>query len=213
MASVAFAQAVNVDHVAEIVPCTINEIFAKYEATTKAQADALRDQKNHELVDPENRADRAKNRLDKGDEFSLDGGSTTHRISLDLPKVRMGRKSMDVPDGYFAVTTILIPDGVKMCRTGGMIKIDVPCGVHQREVKTKVPQWRTKTVYFDLPETVEWERAEITYKTPNVTQRDNRHDLNTADGNIKRIQRELEDGSKAIADRNSVAFFDEANKA
>jgi len=207
------ANGVDVNEATKGVPCTIEEIFSKHAAATKAQADALRDRKRQELVDPENRADRAKNRLEHGDEISVEGGSTRHRIAFDVPKIRMHRVSFDIPETFMGDAKMEVPDGLKECWWKvGPIKTKGLCA-HTKIVVVGVPQFRSKTVSFDLPDTVEWQRVDIVYDTLTVTQRDNRHDLNTANGNIQRIKRELEDGSKAIQDRTSAEFFDEAGKA
>ena len=131
MASDAFDQSTDSEDTSKDVSCTIEEIFAKHDVAAKAQADALNDQKGRELVDPENRADRAKNRLDKGDEISVEGGSTRHRIAFDVPKIRMRRVSFDIPQTFMGDTKLEVPDGIKQCwMKAGPLKTKVPCGVH-----------------------------------------------------------------------------------
>jgi hypothetical protein len=196
------------------LPCTIDSIFAKYLDAAKVEADALHNQKTQELVDPENRADRAKNRVEKSDNFTIEGGSAQHRLAFDVPQIRMHRVSFSFPETFMGNQTIQIPDGAKQC----MVPIPfgktlVPCGVHYRNAVVSVPQWRTNTVILDLPDAVKWQRVDVVYDTPTVTYRDNKHDLETAKGDIERIEREMGNGSTAISSRNDAAFFDEAGKA
>ena len=211
MSTLVLADVVPLRDLAQDLPCSIEQIFAKYEASAKAQADALRDKKNQELIDPENRADRARNRLDKGEAVSWEGGSARHRLAFDVPKMRTHRVSFDIVETYMADTRTQVPDGVKTCMVNaGFVKTKVPCGVHYRDVVVTVPQFRKKTVSLDLPDAIKWQRVDIVYDTPTVTMRDEKHDLDAADGNIDRIRKELLDGTKAIADRTSAAFFAEA---
>jgi hypothetical protein len=214
LVSAAHAQPTEVLDPSKTVPCTIEEIFAKHDVAAQREANALRDLKNQELADPENRADRAKNRLAKGDEESWEGGSTTHRLALDIPTIHNHRESFDIVEPFMAPTHVSIPDGTKQCWVDILFgKTLVPCGVHYRDAIVTILQYRKKTVSLDLPDAVELHRVDVSYDTGTITNRHNRHELNDADANIKRIKRELEDGSKAIVDRNSAAFFAEAGKA
>src|SRR4051812_35431448 len=85
---------------AAALPCTIDSIFAKYLDAAKREANAFRDQKNQELVDPENRADRAKNRVEKNDNLTVEGGSAQHRLAMDVPHLRMHRVSFSFPETF-----------------------------------------------------------------------------------------------------------------
>ncbi len=68
-------------------PCVIDKVASDRAKSAADEARALADRKAAELVDPENRADRANNRLKDGQNVTVEGGSSHHRLSLDLPTV------------------------------------------------------------------------------------------------------------------------------
>jgi hypothetical protein len=196
-------------------PCTLEQVASD---RVKAAADAARslaDRKTAELVDPDNRADRANNRLKDGQNVTVEGGTSHHRVSLDLPTVtvRNETKSFDFVEVYTGQLKTKVPR-LETCwwtvHAGFIdIKTKGTC-VRDGWLVTDVPMFRNKHVEFSLPSSIEigHKTQEFSYDLPTVTERDNRADFEHAKADVERIQRELNAGKAAIAN-NQAALMDE----
>lgn len=199
---------------ANVVPCTIEEIYRKHEEAARTEATNFSKRKEQELIDPENRANRGANRLKHGDEFSLEGGMSYHKISLDMPQftIRTEEKSFDFVEITFNETRIPLTEPYECWFKFGPIKTKSIC-FRKRDLVTRVPQFYRKRVVFSLPSSIEMKikRVEFSYDLPTLTQRDNRQELNDAMTNIDRIKKEIEVGKASIAMRHNAEFVADVN--
>jgi hypothetical protein len=197
-------------------PCVIDKIEGERAEAAANEARALADRKAAELVDPENRADRANNRLKGGQAVTVEGGSSHHRLSLDLPTiaVRNETKSFDFVEVYTGQLKTKVPRLETCWWTVGPIKTKGTC-VRDGWVVTDVPMVRNKHVEFSLPSKVEigHKTQEFSYDLPTVTQRDNRTDFEHAKADVERIKRELDAGKAAIADKQAALLDEDIKKA
>ena len=126
-------------------PCVINKVERDRANAAGAAARALADRKAAELVDPENRADRANNRLKDGNAVTWEGGSSHHRLSLDLSTVtiRNETKSFDFVEVYTGQLKTKVPR-LESC----MWKMDLPFG---GKIETKGTCLRDSWLITDVP--------------------------------------------------------------
>jgi hypothetical protein len=179
------------------------------------EAHALADSKAAELVDPENRADRANNRLKDGQAVTWEGGSSHHRLSLDLPTitVRNEIKSFDFVEVYTGQLKTKVPRLETCWWTIGPIKTKGVC-VRDGWLVTDIPMFRNKRVEFSLPSAIEvgLKTQEFSYDLPTVTERDNRRDFEHAKADVERIGRELDAGKAAIAVKQAALLDEDIKK-
>jgi hypothetical protein len=200
-------------------PCIIDKVEGDRAKAAAAEALALADRKAAELVDPENRADRANNRLKDGQNVTWEGGSSHPRLSLDLPTVtvRNETKSFDFVEVYTGQLKTKVPR-LETCwwtvHAGFIdIKTKGSC-VRDGWLVTDVPMFRNKHVEFSLPSSVEigHKTQEFSYDLPSGTQRDNRTDFEHAKADVERIKRELDAGKAAIASKQDALLNEDIKK-
>jgi hypothetical protein len=202
-------------------PCVINKVERDRANAAGAAARALADRKAAELVDPENGADRANTRLKDGHAVTWEGGSSHHRLSLDLSTVtiRNETKSFDFVEVYTGQLKTKVPR-LESC----MWKMDLPFGgkietkgtcLRDSWLITDVPMLRNKHVEFSLPSKVEigHQTQEFSYDLPTVTERDNRRDFEHAKADVERIKRELDAGKAAIAETQTALLYEDIKEA
>lgn len=192
-------------------PCDIEDAIAAAKAKAAKQAGDLAAAKDPELDDAQNRADRAGKRVGKGDEFSWEGGGSRQKYSMDIPQftLRYTTKSFDVPETSWKETRTRF-GRMESCwwKTdlpfGGEIKTKGTCW-RESDIVWSVPQFRMGRVEIQVPDTLEtkMKTVEFSWDLPTVTVRDNREELDKANENIKKINRDLEQGTANIADRNT----------
>jgi hypothetical protein len=199
-------------------PCIIDKVEGDRAKAAAAEAHALANRKAAELVDPENRADRANNRLKDGQNVTVEGGSSHHRLSLDLPTivVRNETKSFDFVEVYTGQLKTKVIRMETCWWTAGWLGIKTK-GTCPREswLVTDVPMVRNKHIEFSLPSKIEvgHKTQEFSYDLPTVTQRDNRTDFEHAKADVERIKRELDAGKAAIADKQAASLDEDIRKA
>jgi hypothetical protein len=197
-------------------PCVVDKIEGDRAKAAADEAHALADRKAAELVDPENRADRANNRLKDGHLVTWEGGSSHHRLSLDLPTitVRNETKSFDFVEVYTGQLKTKVPRLETCWWTVGPIKTKGTC-VRDGWLVTDVPMFRNKRVEFLLPSKIEigHKTQEFSYDLPTVTERDNRTDFEHAKADVERIKRELDAGKAAIANKQAALLDEDIKKA
>jgi hypothetical protein len=199
-------------------PCVIDKVEGDRAKTAADEARALADRKAAELVDPENRADRANNRLKEGKSVTWEGGSSHHRVSLDLltVTVRNTTKSFDFVEAYTGQLKTKVIRMEVCWWTAGWLGIKTK-GACPREswLVTDVPMFRNKHVEFSLPSKIEigHKTQEFSYDSPTVTQRDNRTDFEHAKAEVERVKRELDAGKAAIADKHASLLDEDIKKA
>ena len=195
-------------------PCVVEKVEGDRAKAAADEAHALAERKAAELVDPENRADRANNRLKDGQNVTVEGGSSHHRLSLDLPTttVRYDTKSFDFVEVYTGQLKTKVIRMETCWWTAGWLGLKTK-GTCPREswLVTDVPMIRNKHVEFSLPSKIEigHKTQEFSYDLPTVTERDNRADFDHAKADVERIKRELEAGKVAIADKQAVLLDDQ----
>lgn len=202
-------------------PCVIDKVESDRATAAAAEARALADRKAAELVDPENRADRANNRLKDGHNVTVEGGSSHHRLSLDLLTitVRNQIKSFDFVEVYTGQLKTKVPRWESCWWStklpfGGEIKTKGTC-MRDSWLVTDVPMLRNKHVEFSLPSSIEIGHStqEFSYDLPTVTERGNRTDFEHAKADVERIKRELDTGKFAIANKQGSLLDEDIKKA
>lgn len=197
-------------------PCLIAKAADDHANRARDEALALADRKEAELVDPENRATRADNRLREGKNVTWEGGSSHHRLSLDLPTVTVRNeiKSFDFVEVYTGQAKTKVPQLETCWWKVGFIKTKGTC-VRDGWLITDVPMLRNKHVEFSLPSKIEigHKTQEFSYDLPTVTQRDNRTDFEHAKADVERIKRELEADKNTIANKHAALLKNDIGKA
>jgi hypothetical protein len=197
-------------------PCVISKVEGERAKAAADEAHALADRKTAELVDPENRADRANKRLKGGQNVTWEGGSSHHRLSLDLPTftVRNETKSFDFVEAYTGQLKTKVPRLETCWWKVGPLKTKGTC-VRDGWLVTDVPMFRNKHVEFSLPSAIEirHKTQEFSYDLPTVTLRDNRTDFEHAKADVERIKRELDAGKAAVAEKQTALLDQDIKKA
>ncbi|MFK4721028.1 hypothetical protein ABIE89_002128 [Bradyrhizobium niftali] len=186
--------------------CAIAKAAQDRTDAAKSEARAFASEKATELVDPENRADRAGNRLKEGKNVTEEGGMSHHRVSFDIADftVRYETKSFDFVEAYTGELRTKVVKFEACWWKVGFVKTKGTCP-RESWLVTNVPMVRKKHVEFSVPASLEtkFRTVEGSYDLPTATWRDNRRDFDHAKADVERIQREIDAGQDAIAKKQT----------